>query len=427
MNTPHDALITMIKQIEIDDSVNDDHRDELKRRVLDAFDNRATAPRGAADTTDTGSRPLRLVFGPRFARLAASIALLAAVVLTGRLLLTPHLALADIRKAVDSVQTAQYQMTITAPDRPEQKARVYVQEPGLLREERPGDVTRIRDLVHGRILELHTAEKLADLTEVPGVPKDKLPSNVVEQLRDLLRRAEAGEKGLAVTPLGGKDIAGHHTVGFTISSAEEAADDRSQLYTIWADAETALPVRVEQRILDFTVVMTDFVYNAELAAGLFSLDIPAGYHTKTTQLDVDLFSQPGEADLIKAMRLYAENGDGSLPRSIDDSTVRQLVELMSKKKPEAGVDPKQAVRDQVRKIMPITMQIGRAQAFLLSLGDKADAHFAADPVKLGEADKPVFWYRPGTAGAGQYHVIYGDLSVKELDHAPTAKSEPQAR
>jgi len=32
--------------------------------------------------------------------------------------------------------------------------------------------------------------------------------------------------------------------------------------------------------------------------------------------------------------------------------------------------------------------------------------------KYGDAEKPVFWYRP--EGSQDYHVIYGDLSVKEV-------------
>ena len=33
-------------------------------------------------------------------------------------------------------------------------------------------------------------------------------------------------------------------------------------------------------------------------------------------------------------------------------------------------------------------------------------------VKLGDADKAIFWYRP--KGAEKYRVIYGDLSVKDV-------------
>jgi hypothetical protein len=33
-------------------------------------------------------------------------------------------------------------------------------------------------------------------------------------------------------------------------------------------------------------------------------------------------------------------------------------------------------------------------------------------VKLGDANKAIFWYRP--EGATNYRVVYGDLSVKDM-------------
>lgn len=40
------------------------------------------------------------------------------------------------------------------------------------------------------------------------------------------------------------------------------------------------------------------------------------------------------------------------------------------------------------------------------------SHYTGNGVRLGEADKPIFWYRP--ANASMYRVIYGDLSVREV-------------
>jgi len=42
-------------------------------------------------------------------------------------------------------------------------------------------------------------------------------------------------------------------------------------------------------------------------------------------------------------------------------------------------------------------------------------------VKLGEADKPVCWYRP--IDAEQYRVVYGDLHIEDVDaeNLPTTR------
>jgi hypothetical protein len=53
----------------------------------------------------------------------------------------------------------------------------------------------------------------------------------------------------------------------------------------------------------------------------------------------------------------------------------------------------------------------------------ANAHYAGKGVKLGAADTPVFWYRPG--GLKKYRIIYADLSVREADTAPSVpNAEP---
>ena len=38
--------------------------------------------------------------------------------------------------------------------------------------------------------------------------------------------------------------------------------------------------------------------------------------------------------------------------------------------------------------------------------------YRSDGVKLGDADKILFWYRP--EGAADYRVIYGDLHVSDV-------------
>jgi len=48
--------------------------------------------------------------------------------------------------------------------------------------------------------------------------------------------------------------------------------------------------------------------------------------------------------------------------------------------------------------------------FAEALPAGSDWYYAGRDVKFGDAQKPIFWYRP--AGSQTYRVIYGDLSVK---------------
>jgi hypothetical protein len=73
--------------------------------------------------------------------------------------------------------------------------------------------------------------------------------------------------------LGEKDIDGRSTTGFRISSKGTA-------WTIWADATTGEPVRVEMRSergATGTVVIENFTFDTDLAESLFSLTPPTGY------------------------------------------------------------------------------------------------------------------------------------------------------
>jgi hypothetical protein len=50
--------------------------------------------------------------------------------------------------------------------------------------------------------------------------------------------------------------------------------------------------------------------------------------------------------------------------------------------------------------------------FLQLLETDGKYHYAGKGVKLGEADKAIFWYRPQEAE--KYRVIYGDLHVEQV-------------
>ena len=50
--------------------------------------------------------------------------------------------------------------------------------------------------------------------------------------------------------------------------------------------------------------------------------------------------------------------------------------------------------------------------FQVTAVESSDWYYAGNGVKLGEADKPVFWYQPRDSKT--YRVIYGDMSVKDV-------------
>ncbi len=59
------------------------------------------------------------------------------------------------------------------------------------------------------------------------------------------------------------------------------------------------------------------------------------------------------------------------------------------------------------------LRMGPLSKFILSLRPEQDWHYVGAGVPFGDATQPVAWYKP--IGSDSYRVIYGDLSVTELD------------
>jgi hypothetical protein len=58
----------------------------------------------------------------------------------------------------------------------------------------------------------------------------------------------------------------------------------------------------------------------------------------------------------------------------------------------------------------VVLSMGRGIMFLAKI--QPAGHYAGKGVKLGDAETPIFWYRPKDSET--YRVIYGDLSIREL-------------
>jgi len=58
------------------------------------------------------------------------------------------------------------------------------------------------------------------------------------------------------------------------------------------------------------------------------------------------------------------------------------------------------------------MTFVRGMLFLQLLERQISFQYAGNGVKLGEADKAIFWYQP--EGSQTWRIIYGDLTVKDV-------------
>ena len=239
----------------------------------------------------------------------------------------------------------------------------------------------------GKMLTLHTGGKIAIYTDIQG--------RLQEQTRDYVAFLRKVITDLQNNPdfeaekLGEKEIDGQKVIGFL------AGD-----FTIWADAETALPVRIEvQSPLSLVFKNFQFDVPVEELESLVSMDVPDGYTEQKNEIDMGTST---ERDLVECLRIWAELLlDGNFPETIGMTELMKQLPQIEAKLGESVTSAEEGTRK--------GMALGKGMLFIMGLKNQ---HYAGNGVKLGDAETAIFWYQP--EGSETYRVIYGDLSVKDV-------------
>jgi hypothetical protein len=119
--------------------------------------------------------------------------------------------------------------------------------------------------------------------------------------------------------------------------------------------------------------------------------------------------------LVAALRFWAEGSEGAFPADIDallDSKPLLIWKFASSESPEQGYTEAIKVAD--------TIVAGTLFAQQLKALD--NWHYAGADVRLGEAEKPLCWWK--SKDPTIYHVIYGDLAIRDIPATdlPTIKN-----
>jgi len=250
----------------------------------------------------------------------------------------------------------------------------------------------IIDLENGRMLTLNEANMEAQYTDLKGVPSIQ---NYLEILKNSILIME-DIPDFTVEDLGRKQLDGKEVVGFFASHPK--AD-----FTIWADVDTGLPVRVEQNAGQVHMIFKNIEFDLPMEEDLFSMEVPAGY---TVQEPMTIDFQAGtEAKFIEGLRLIAEIfNDGYLPDGVSlDDFMKSLPEF-SKRDIAMNV-PKEEVKARSQKLTEYIL-------FIRFFRGEGEWTYRGQGVMLGEAGTPIFWYRPEKSET--YRVIYGDLHVENV-------------
>ena len=252
-------------------------------------------------------------------------------------------------------------------------------------------VVNIFDTENAKLLTLHTTGNIAVYSDTQGLVQD-ITQNYVASLRKIITDVQ-NNPGFEAKELGEKEIDGQKVVGFVAGNL-----------TIWADAETGLPVRIEAQEPGLTAIYKNFQFNipVEELQSQVSMEMPDGYNlveNKGAEFDM---GTPTEQDLVECLRFLAEDLlDGNFPETIGMTELTKMLPQVEAKLAETITSAEEGTQK--------GMTLGKGMLFHMGL---KDSHYTGSGVKVGEASKAVFWYLPD--GSQTYRVIYGDLSVKDV-------------
>jgi hypothetical protein len=282
------------------------------------------------------------------------------------------------------------------------------------------------------VLSLFPATKTAMVIELKNLPpgRENPFGNSFKALRDLVIDAQSG-KAEKVERLGNETIDGRRAEGFRIQKG-------SHEIKVWADPDTLLPVRFEQRTMEGPegrTVMTDFQIDVDLDDSLFSLEVPNGYSVQDT-VQLDLSENPINY-LAEMLKLAAEVNEGAFPAALrgenglDGILKRSAIVLGQKMAERIASQEGKNTPDLYRKVaIELSMKTAGTFGFLGALSaENNDWHYAGKGVKLNTPDRPIFWYKRNKDST-TYHVLYADLSVQEVpatDAPMIPASEPSPK
>lgn len=445
----------------------DEQHDELLERAVAALSRAPVLPgpppdavaRVLAAASEADAAPLTIVERikkmKRIARIAVAATVLVALgVLVSWLVIgagSTNMAFARVADALDRLRSASFDMLSEAKDANGKSpmtatGKGFFMAPSHQRTEiSAGGAKEISTMIMiadgqaAKGLWLMPKAKLAIAMDMKKMREDMKKSakgaqpDLFEMVRRLVREGSSGA-GEKAERLGKKEIDGQAAVGFRIHSP--VGD-----MTLWADPETARPVRIEftgEMFANVHVVMNNFRYDVALDPSLFSLEPPAGYSTQAMNM-----TMPVEEDLLRTLRAVAQHGKGLFPaklgmnKEVMESAMAAIKPEMEKFEAKFDKDKLRAKKDgkgpppgmmaeMTKTIMPLIQKELQGITFYMTLKPENDPHYTGGGVKLGTPDRPILWYKP--TGAQNYRVIYADLSVKEMapdDVKKLSQSKPK--
>ena len=362
----------------------------LEDKVMDKIVREQSARLKAAAKAGTALRLRRTFMKSPLTKIAAA----AVIIIAAVIVLNPigsNVTWARVIKPILNARTMIFDMILGA-DETGMVAHEIVVGPRIRRTmSNLPNMTMIIDLDGESMLVLDTEAKTAVYADIEGDLGDRTRS-YIRFVRQVIRQLQDGQ----VEDLGEQIIDGRKAIGFVGRGHNEQV-------TIWADAQTAVPIRIEVHIgQDMAFVMKNFEFDADVDEMLVSLDVPPGYTLKDTQMDL---GNATEEDFVESLRIWAEViCDGSFPEAIGTKNAMEQMPVLVQKLGQMQVTEEQGTQ--------IGVSFGKGMLFHQILESQGQWGYTGAGVKLGDANAQVFWYQP--QGSSTCRVIYGDLHVEDV-------------
>lgn len=325
---------------------------------------------------------------------AAAVILVAAAVIFSQFVFT-GVTFAQVIKPLFEAKTIAFDMFIGGENGHAMHDRVSGNRIRRTMSNMPNSVIII-DMDSAKMLAMDTAEKSAALIDITG-PLQEGTRNFIGFIRETITRLQA-EPNFAPKEQTRRQIGGRRVIGYSLGN------DREQV-TIWADARTAEPVQIELAVGQETYIIKNFEFDIPISEDDISMTPPAGYTTKSTQMD---FSNLTEKDLLESLRVWAQYlNAGMFPQKLSTHEYMNQVPLLEQKIGTLQMP------DSEKELLGVNFIQGMLFLQTYELRHEGPWHYAGSGVKLGDDKTPIFWCRPKDSNT--YRVIYGDLSVKDVD------------
>ena len=237
----------------------------------------------------------RLVMTIRFTAAAAAIGAAALLLFSSPRASSASFGLAEVQQRVTATQTVTLTQVDSLNGKSRESMKLLFSGPNLVRAEFEGGYS-VSDFKAKKVMIVDAKRKHAQIMEGTAFPVPEA-MNFYTLIRDAAKNP--------TKTLPERQIDGRRALGFIVTLHDHEA-------TVWADAESRLPIRIDQTIKEgqdvSEQVMRDIVFDRPLAASLFRFDPPEGYAVET--VGVPTLAAPPEDAALAAPTILPRVGLG---------------------------------------------------------------------------------------------------------------------